>query len=69
MKLLLASREIKLMHVKLGYFARKCTVVRKVFDSHMREQTILQLKGVNNCTGLKMPTVRFFNVTLLRIYR
>ena len=30
--------------MKLSCFTRKCTVVRKVFDSHMRQQIILQLK-------------------------
>ena len=31
------------MYVKLDYFTRKCTDVRKVFDNHMKKQTILQL--------------------------
>ena len=34
------------MYVKLDYFTRKCTVVRKVFDNHMRKQTILQLEAL-----------------------
>ena len=45
-------------YVKLSFFTRKCTIVRKVFDSHMKKQIILQLKN----TGL---ITSFLNIQVL----